>query len=73
MSRMTIEDLYIAVEWLNVNEGDGGESCSCRRVVAFLMKEINKRNFEKDVADAIKESGLPEKYVRKKMKKVKNT
>lgn len=40
---VSIDDLDVAIEWLEINDGEGGEADSCRRVAAFLKAEIKKR------------------------------
>jgi hypothetical protein len=41
--RVTIEDLDVAAEWLDINDGDNGEKESCRAVAAWLRKEVERR------------------------------
>jgi hypothetical protein len=43
MSRVSIEDLEVACEWLWVNEGEAGERESCQRVHDWIKTEIEDR------------------------------
>lgn len=41
--RVTFEDLHVAAEWLDINEGEFGEMESCQRVMKMLLREADRR------------------------------
>lgn len=61
---VTIEDLHIAADWLDINNGEAGEKESCQRVREMLLRMIEQR--EKDIiARKISQKlGISEKQVR---------
>lgn len=66
MTRVSIEDLHVAAEWLECNEGtDNGEMDSCRRVAEWLRDEAEKRGKNSDIARLSREFRIPRSEVRK--------
>ncbi len=65
MPRVSLEDLDIAVMWLDANEGDNGEAEACRRVAAFIQAEIDRRIREASVRSIAREKNVPAGLVRK--------
>lgn len=51
------EDLRLAAEWLDVNEGTEGESDSCKRVADWLRRKAERMEFEQAVLKVVKETG----------------
>jgi hypothetical protein len=43
MIRVSVDDLNIAIAWLENNEGDEEESGACQRVAAFLKLQVTRR------------------------------
>lgn len=41
---VTMEDLRIAIAWLECNEGEGPEQPACQRAAKFLQAEFNRRH-----------------------------
>jgi hypothetical protein len=67
--RPTFEQLGLAAEWLDMNEGDGGEAEACKAVAEWIMAQAVK--FERDHAarEFAKEKGLDMKTVRAMLRK----
>jgi hypothetical protein len=65
MSRVSTDDLNIAADWLEVNEGDNGEAEACRRVAAFLQAEIDRRHKAAAVRAIAREKNVSPALVRK--------
>ena len=42
--RLAIEDLQIAIAWLECNYGQDGERAACLRVVRALEKDLKRRH-----------------------------
>lgn len=70
MARMTTADLLTAAEWLDVNEGDNGETDACQRVAAFLRAEADRRDREASVRAIAREKGVPAKAVRRALAQI---
>lgn len=64
MPRVSTEDLNIAANWLEVNEGDNGEAEACQRVAAFLQAEIDRRHRKAAVRSIVREKNIPARLVR---------
>ena len=46
--KLTIDDLRIAIMWLEANEGEGEERASCQKVAAFLEKQLERKKKQKE-------------------------
>lgn len=42
--RVTVNDLLVAADWLDCNEGEGGEAEACNRVARLLVKMAEQRD-----------------------------
>lgn len=62
--QVSIDDLNVAVDWLDLNEGGGEEGAACRRVAAFLRKEIASRCRNMAISALAKERGVTTAQVR---------
>lgn len=62
--QVSVDDLNVAVDWLDLNEGEGDESAACRRVAAFLRKEIASRCRSMAISALAKERGVTPAQVR---------
>ncbi len=58
MGKITIQDLETAAMWLEINDGDNGESESCLRVADWLNAEAAKRIKESAIRAAAKSAGI---------------
>lgn len=63
MTRLTKEQIDIAIAWLNNNEGDGIEGPSCRAVADWL----DTFSRERELRAAAREGGLPVAVLRRKL------
>lgn len=63
-AKVSINDLYVAAEWLDVNEGEEGETHSCHRVSDWLRREAARRENEKIIREIARERLLPISKVR---------
>lgn len=61
-TKPSADDMRLAAEWLDVNEGDE-ESAACQRVAAWLVEQADA----KDLRDAAREHGVPVGALRKKL------
>ena len=52
------DDLRLAAEWLDNNEGDGGESDSCKLVASYLRRIADRRDDDASLREAIRRSGM---------------
>ena len=68
--RMTVDDMDAAIEWLRVNEGDGGERESCERVASWLATEQSRRIERNGIRKIAREHGVPEKRARQAWKAI---
>ena len=64
MIRASIEDLRIAIAWLENNEGDEEESGACQRTAAFLKLQVTRRIENGVVRKFSKERGVEPSRVR---------
>lgn len=64
---VTPDDMEIAAEWLDSNDGD--ESKSCHAAAEYLRKEAARRRDENNARKVAKEHGLPVAAVRAAMRK----
>ena len=46
--KLEINDIVVAIHWLQVNEGDEGERTSCLKAAEFLRRELVKRDKASD-------------------------
>lgn len=67
--RASIDDLLMAAEWLDVNEGDNGERESCWRVAELLRREAEARGREITVRRVAKQNNTSKKIVREAIKR----
>lgn len=61
--RPTLEQLTLAAEWLDENEGGGEESAACAAVARWLREEAQARM----VRGEARKAGVPVAALRKKM------
>lgn len=54
MSKVSIDDLETAREWLLINEGEEGEGESCRRVADWIKIEI----LDREIRSAARKAGV---------------
>jgi hypothetical protein len=59
----TDDEISIAVAWLNVNEGDGGEAEACKAVGAWLEHE----RFERMLRREARAGGVPVAQLRQRL------
>ena len=59
-NRPTQDDLLLAAEWLDYNEGGDGESERCARVAEWLRKQVHNRQ----TAALAKQCGVSRAVVR---------
>lgn len=62
--RPTFEQFGVAAEWLDMNEGDGGEAEACKAVAEWLMEQASKFERDSAVRKAAKDTGLDLKTAR---------
>jgi uncharacterized membrane protein len=62
--RVSVEDLELAAEWLDVNEGDAGEAEACHRVAEWLRAEADRRGQDRIVRRLAKEAGTTVQHAR---------
>lgn len=63
MKRPSLEDMSLAAEWLDINDGSDGEAESCKRVAAWL--EASAR--ESVERDAARKANVPVQALRKRL------
>lgn len=64
----SVDDMYIAAEWLDVYESDGAdaaEAMACQRVRNWLLEKADAQEFRRACRDA----GVPVAEARKALKK----
>lgn len=59
--RPTPEQMYLAAEWLLINEGEEGESEACAIVADWLEKQVDAQ-LDRQIA---RENGVPVAVLRK--------
>lgn len=65
IKRPTDEQIAVAIEWLNVNEGDQGEMESCLAVAAWLEEDAKDRMLKQES----RRRGVPIKVAREAVRK----
>lgn len=63
------DDLALAAEWLEENEGEDDERLPLLRVAAWLRSEVRKRNEDQTVREVAKRSGASIQNSRKALRK----
>lgn len=63
MKRPTYDELLLAAEWLDINEGDGGEMYTCRAVAKWLREVADDAVLRSEA----KQAGIPVARLRRKM------
>jgi hypothetical protein len=63
VSRISLDDLDLAAQWLDCNEGENGEMGSCHRVRDWLLAEIKRREKEATIRTAMKQTGATRRTV----------
>ena len=73
MRRPAIEDIAIACEWLEINEGDAGEAEACAKVAAWLKdfawKAEDRAAREAAVRKIARDAGCSMKVARAALKR----
>jgi response regulator of citrate/malate metabolism len=69
MGRVSRDDLLLAAEWLDYNEGADGERETCERVANWLRAEAEKRNV-RNVAQAY---GISMQHARRAIEKARES
>lgn len=68
MKKPSSDDMLLAAEWLDVNEGDEGESETCHKVADWLRKLVDDADQKKveniAVRELVKRSGVTMKRAR---------
>lgn len=70
-TRVSADDLDVAIAWLEVNEGEAGEAESCHRVAAWLRAEIDRRQLETALRQFAREQHLTPAQVRQLRQRLK--
>ncbi len=63
MKRPTQEQIYLAAEWLRINEGEEGEAEACEAVADWL-EEQSEAQMIREIA---REQGVPVATIRKRL------
>lgn len=58
--KVSMDDLAIAIAWLESNDGEEGESETCERVANFLRSEFKRRDHAGNVRVAKRFGSTPE-------------
>lgn len=63
MKRPSYDELLLAADWLDENEGDGGEAYSCKAVAKWLREVAEDRLIRSEARQA----GVPVARLRRKI------
>ena len=61
---ITEKDIAIAIEWLEANEGAGGEATSCHTVARWLRSQMQRRATDNALKQVSRATGQPMHVVR---------
>lgn len=62
------DDMLVAAEWLDVNDGEGGEATGCKAVAEWLRLKVQVREINRLVDQTARQAGVSKVVVRKRLK-----
>jgi hypothetical protein len=64
MKRPTSAQMLTAAEWLDVNDGENGESTDCKAIAEWLRHSANLQDKTAIIKEVAKERGITQAQVR---------
>jgi DNA-binding phage protein len=64
----TVEQIEVAISWLDANEGEGAESEACQATIKLLASILDRRAQSKLISDIARDTGRSRGEVRKHLK-----